>query len=440
VATSRSWRAGYRVEGGSKPRNPPREEEEIQDFWGQLWFFPNSKPNPDPARVRARRGENLVWVRRDLWRAKTFVPSDCYPVGEGDLWIEPPSKLKFAELFWGDEKKASFAQVVKGAMAGRGRGRGPRPRTPEEDWERWGEGGWNQYLQFPQPPPPPHFYSQPPLPPYGFYPNQHPPLMHPPNQAGFSRQFDGPRPRGGGLQGRGRGRQQQPPRIPQNQAQHQAQVNREPARDVAPMADEVIHVANAEGTADSTKESNLQVVCFNCTQIGHFSSACTRPRVCFICHSTEHMVDVCPEWKKPAQTAQYFGSASKELGFCYIDVEDRDDRFSHWIGMDNFGVITIEEGDIDEEGILENLRELFDKNWKWQLKKSDEYKYIVRFPPDRKVENLVIGKASVFDLNRSGVAGSLSVWNGEVEPIGNLIDVWVQIQGIPPKWVDWKTL
>jgi hypothetical protein len=64
----------------------------------------------------------------------------------------------------------------------------------------------------------------------------------------------------------------------------------------------------------------------------------------------------------------------------------------------------------------------------------------VRFPPDRKVENLVIGRASVFDLNRPGVVGSLSVWNGEVEPIGNLIDVWVQIQGIPPKWVDWKTL
>jgi len=108
--------------------------------------------------------------------------------------------------------------------------------------------------------------------------------------------------------------------------------------------------------------------------------------------------------------------------------------------MDNFGVITIEEGEIDEEGILENLRELFDKDWAWQLKKSDDYKYIVRFPPDRKVEKLVIGKASVFDLNRPGVVGSLSVWNGEIEPIGSLVDVWVQILGIPPKWVDWKTL
>jgi hypothetical protein len=30
--------------------------------------------------------------------------------------------------------------------------------------------------------------------------------------------------------------------------------------------------------------------------------------------------------------------------------------------MDNFGVVTIEEGIIDEDGILENLRVLFDKD------------------------------------------------------------------------------
>lgn len=35
---------------------------------------------------------------------------------------------------------------------------------------------------------------------------------------------------------------------------------------------------------------------------------------------------------------------------------------------------------------------------------------------------------------------SLSVWNGEIEPIGSLTEVWVQTTGIPPKWVDWHTL
>lgn len=46
----------------------------------------------------------------------------------------------------------------------------------------------------------------------------------------------------------------------------------------------------------------------------------------------------------------------------------------------------------------------------------------------------------MFDMNKPGVVGSLSVWNGEIEPIGSLSEVWVSIQGIPPKWVDWKSM
>jgi hypothetical protein len=55
-----------------------------------------------------KEGEHLVWIRKDLWSAKSFNPTGCYPVGEEDYWSEAPSKLCFAEVFWGDEKKASF--------------------------------------------------------------------------------------------------------------------------------------------------------------------------------------------------------------------------------------------------------------------------------------------------------------------------------------------
>lgn len=166
-------------------------------------------------------------------------------------------------------------------------------------------------------------------------------------------------------------------------------------------------VTSKEGNSEAAQDRNLQVVCFNYGQIGHFSFACNRPKVCFICHSSDLVVDLCPNWMKPPVTAEYFGSLNNGLGFYYVDVEARDNRFKHWEGMDNFGVISIEEGEIDDEGILENLRQLFDKDWAWQLKKTDECSYIVRFPPDRKVEKLVIGKALVFDMNKPGVVVSV---------------------------------
>lgn len=39
-----------------------------------------------------------------------------------------------------------------------------------------------------------------------------------------------------------------------------------------------------------------------------------------------------------------------------------------------------------------------------------------------------------------GVLMSLKEWNGEIEPLAVLEEVWVQVRGIPPKWIDWLTL
>lgn len=156
-----------------KPEDP-LVAEDLHNFWGQLWYIPNHHPKPpNSARSRARvkEGETLVWIRRDLWKAKSFEPSDCHPIGEGDVWAEAPLKLNFAEFFWGDKQKRSFAEVVKAEMAGHGRGRGPR--RPKEDWDGWSGNNWNQFHQ----PPPMPYFNQPP-PPYGYYPP--PPAPHPP--------------------------------------------------------------------------------------------------------------------------------------------------------------------------------------------------------------------------------------------------------------------
>lgn len=188
------------------------------------------------------------------------------------------------------------------------------------------------------------------------------------------------------------------------------------------------------------KKNLLNVVCFNCGETGHYSSGCRKPKVCFICHQTSHVVDKCLEWKKYQVATQYYGSPCSGLGFFHIDVEPRVNRFRHWLGMDNFGLFSIVRGEMDEEEILENLRYLFGREWNWQLKKQEGDSYIVRFPPTKKVKSLVVGSASLFYLNKLGVMASLKAWNRDIEPIIILSKVWVQVRGIPPKWVDWWTI
>jgi hypothetical protein len=184
-----------------------------------------------------------------------------------------------------------------------------------------------------------------------------------------------------------------------------------------------------------------QVGCFKCGEPGHFSSACSKPKVCFICYQKDHTVESCPEWKKNQNTVQYYGSANKGLGFYHINVEPGVDRFRHWKGFDNCGVFTIEEGEMDEEGVLKNLRERCDKEWNWNLMKIEEYKYLVKFPPRKRVvDSVTMGGASYFYLNKGDVMASLKVWDGEIEPVGKLTEAWVQVTGVPPKWGDWQTI
>jgi hypothetical protein len=130
----------------------------------------------------------------------------------------------------------------------------------------------------------------------------------------------------------------------------------------------------------------------------------------------------------------------KVLGFYHIDVADRSGRFRHWTGFDNFAVLTVGEGELGEEEIVQTLKFHVDKGWQWKLMKMDDYRYLVKFPPHIKVESKVLGKATYFYLKNDGVMASLRVWNGDIEPVGQLKEVWVQITGVPLKWSDWVTI
>jgi hypothetical protein len=63
-----------------------------------------------------------------------------------------------------------------------------------------------------------------------------------------------------------------------------------------------------------------------------------------------------------------------------VEVADEASKSGYLKFLDNYVVMTVEEGFIEEHEILESLQKIFDQNWQWQLKEIDDFRYLVRFP------------------------------------------------------------
>jgi hypothetical protein len=57
------------------------------------------------------------------------------------------------------------------------------------------------------------------------------------------------------------------------------------------------------------------------------------------------------------------GSVAQGLGFFHVEVADEASKSGYLKFLDNYVVLTVEEGFIEEHEILESLQKIFDQNW-----------------------------------------------------------------------------
>ncbi|KAM0927426.1 hypothetical protein ACQ4PT_002866 [Festuca glaucescens] len=178
------------------------------------------------------------------------------------------------------------------------------------------------------------------------------------------------------------------------------------------------------------------VICYNCGEPGHYVGLCTRIKRCFICSRTGHHMGSCQMWYTPMPTAQYWGSANPGLGFFHVEVEGPE--AVQWLNMDNVGIVVVKDGDISEKELEQNFNEMWKVNWFWQIRQIAAKRFLVRFPPSKRIKDLV--EYPSINLKKKGVVVSFMNWEGEAEPFEEFQEVWVKIVGIPAKWLTWKTI
>jgi hypothetical protein len=69
--------------------------------------------------------------------------------------------------------------------------------------------------------------------------------------------------------------------------------------------------------------------------------------------------------------------------------------------MDKVGVVVVKEGEISVEELQKSFNEMWTVNWFWQITQLGPKRFLVRFPPSKRIKELV--EYPSINLKKEGV-------------------------------------
>ena len=69
-------------------------------------------------------------------------------------------------------------------------------------------------------------------------------------------------------------------------------------------------------------------------------------------------------------------------------MEARDVSDSNWLNFGNVGLVVVKEGNITGDELGQCFTQMWKTNWPWQIRPYDKNKFLMRFPPNKRIAEL----------------------------------------------------
>jgi hypothetical protein len=174
---------------------------------------------------------------------------------------------------------------------------------------------------------------------------------------------------------------------------------------------------------ERTDEDPKKIKCFRCQEMGHHQKDCSNPPICYKCKEEGHLAAECLDFHAKSRELKMFGFAIVDQGFYSINIPGEEEYSKASC------IIQVLQGDASEKKIEDELMNLINNKWEWQVKQVEAKEYTVVFPDKNSLDTFL--KISEILLSVHGI--KVKILKSILDP--NVVEVlqstWVKIFGLP---------
>jgi hypothetical protein len=139
------------------------------------------------------------------------------------------------------------------------------------------------------------------------------------------------------------------------------------------LRDRLNTVREQRGAGDRAEEDGKKLKCFRCQEQGHHQKDCTNGPICYKWKEEGHMAAECAQFHSKASELKMFGFAIPDQGFYSITIPGE-------VGSQKAAIIQILQSDASEKKVEDELQNLINNKWNWQVKQVDVKEFTAVFP------------------------------------------------------------